>query len=116
MHTTDLLQRILPGARGVLAALLLFAASGAACAEPSPEAALAEALRASLAAPVVACRESRLDPRRLVSFYQPDSPRPHWVSHRGPGARARLLRALLRSAGQHGLEPARYRLDAIEAH
>lgn len=117
MHTTtDLLQRIPPGARGVLAALLLFAASGAARAEPSPEAALAEALRASLAAPVVACSESRLDPRRLAPYYPSASPRPLWVSHRGPGARARLLRALLRTAGQHGLEPARYRIDDIEAH
>jgi murein L,D-transpeptidase YcbB/YkuD len=114
--TTDLLQRIPPGARCVLAVLLMFTASGAVRAEPAPEDALAEALRASLAAPVVACSESRLDPRRLASFYQPDSPRPHWVSHRGPGARARLLRALLRTAGQHGLEPARYRIDDIEAH
>jgi murein L,D-transpeptidase YcbB/YkuD len=116
VHTTDLLQRIPPGARGVLAALLMFTAPGAAYAEPSVDDALAEALRASLAAPVVSCSESRLDPRRLASFYQPDSPRPHWISHRGPGARARLLRALLRTAGQHGLEPARYRIDDIEAH
>ncbi|BAV34932.1 peptidase [Sulfuricaulis limicola] len=94
----------------------MFATLGAARAEPAPDAALAEALRASLAAPVVSCSESRLDPRRLAPFYQPDSPRPHWVSYRGPGARARLLRALLRTAGQHGLEPARYRIDDIEAH
>lgn len=116
VHTTDLFQRIPPGARCAFAALLMFTVPGAVRAEPSPDAALAEALRASLSAPVVACSESRLDPRRLVSFYQPDSPRPLWVSHRGPGARARLLRAVLRSTGQHGLEPARYRLDDIEAH
>ncbi|MEW6331910.1 MAG: L,D-transpeptidase family protein [Pseudomonadota bacterium] len=94
----------------------MFAAPAAPRAAAAPEDALAEALRASLSAPVVSCSESRLDPRRLASFYQPDSPRPHWVSHRGPGVRARLLRALLLTAGQHGLEPARYRIDDIEAH
>jgi murein L,D-transpeptidase YcbB/YkuD len=116
VHITDRFQQQPHYVRGALAALLMFAASGVARAEPTPDAALVEALRASLSAPVVACSESRLDPRRLASFYQPDSPRPLWVSHRGPGARARLLRALLRTAGQHGLEPARYRLDDIEAH
>jgi murein L,D-transpeptidase YcbB/YkuD len=116
VHTTELLQRKSPGAPCVLAALLMFAAPAALSAVPPPDDALAQALRASLAAPVVSCSESRLDPRRLASFYQPDDPRPHWVSHRGPGARARLLRALLRTAGQHGLEPARYRIDDIEAH
>ena len=116
MHTTDLLQRMPPGARCALAALLMFTAPGAVRAESSPDAALAEALRASLSAPLAACSESHLDPRRLVSFYQTTSPRPLWVSQRGPGARARTLRAALRDAGQHGLEPARYRLDDIEAH
>jgi murein L,D-transpeptidase YcbB/YkuD len=105
-----------PGARCALAALLMFTAPDAVHAEPSPDAALAEALRASLSAPVVSCSESRLDARRLAPFYQPASPSPLWVSHRGPGARARALRSALRAAGQHGLEPARYRLDDIEAH
>jgi len=101
---------------GALAALLMFTVSGAARAEPSPDAALAQALRASLVAPVVACSESRLDPRPLAAFYQPADPRPLWVSPRGPGARARMLRAALRDAGQQGLDPARYRLDDIESH
>jgi len=116
VHITDLFQQQPHHVRGALAALLMFAAPVAVRAEPAPDAALTEALRASLSAPVVSCSESRLDPRRLVAFYQPDSLRPHWISHRGPGARARLLRALLRSAGQHGLDPARYRIDDIEAH
>jgi murein L,D-transpeptidase YcbB/YkuD len=116
VHTTDLLQRLPPGARCVLAALLMFSVPGAGSAEPSPDVALAEALRASLSAPAVACGESRLDPRRLASFYQLASPRPLWVSHQGPGARARMLRAALRAAVLHGLEPARYRLGNIEAH
>ena len=116
MHITDLLQRMPLGARCALAALLMFTAPGAARAEPSPDAALAQALRASLSAPVVACSESRLDPRPLAVFYQPANPRPLWVSPRGPGARARALRAALRAAGQQGLEPARYRLADIEAH
>lgn len=116
MHTTDLFQRMPPGARCALAALLMFTATGAARAEPSPDAALAETLRASLSAPVVPCNGSRLDPQRLAPYYQSASPRPLWVSHQGPGARARLLRAVLRAAGQHGLEPARYRLSDIEVH
>jgi murein L,D-transpeptidase YcbB/YkuD len=116
VHTTDLLQRLLPGARCVLAVLLMFTAFGAGSAEPSPDAALVEALRASLSAPAAACGEPSLDPRRLAPFYQLASPRPLWVSHQGPGARARMLRAALRAAGQHGLEPARYRLGNIEAH
>jgi murein L,D-transpeptidase YcbB/YkuD len=105
-----------PGARCALAALLMLAAPGAARAAPAAEAALAQALRASLAAPVVACSESRLDPRPLAAYYQPASPRPLWVSRRGPGARARALLAALRDAGQQGLDPARYRLRDIEAH
>jgi murein L,D-transpeptidase YcbB/YkuD len=116
VHTTDLIQRLSPGARCVLAALLMFIAPGAGSAEPSPDAALAEALRASLSAPAVACGESRLDPRRLAYYYKLASPRPLWVSHQGPGARARTLRAALRAVGQHGLEPASYRLGNIEAH
>ena len=104
MHITDLLQRLSPAARCVLAASLMFTVPGAGRAEPSPDAALAEALRVSLSAPAEACGESRLDPRRLAPFYQLASPRPLWVSHQGPGARARTLRAALRTAGQHGLE------------
>ena len=116
VHTTDLLQRLSPGARCVLAALLMFTAPGPVRAELSPDAALAEALRASLSAPVVPCSGLRLDPRRLAPYYQLATPRPLWVSHQGPGARARMLRAVLRAAGQHGLEPARYRLSDIEVH
>lgn len=116
MHITDHFQRTPSGAQRAFTALLMLATLGTARAEPLPDAALAEALRASLSAPVVACSESRLDPRGLVAFYQPAGPRPLWVSHRGPGVRARLLRALLRSAGQQGLEPTRYRIDDIEAH
>ncbi|MHB1142646.1 MAG: L,D-transpeptidase family protein [Sulfuricaulis sp.] len=116
MPVTDRFQQQPHYARGALAALLIFAASGVARAEPAPDAALVEALRVSLSTPVVACSESRLDPRRLAPYYPSASPRPYWVSHRGPGTRARLLRALLRTAGQHGLEPARYRIDDIEAH
>jgi len=116
VHTTDLFQRLLPGARCVLATLLMFIARGAGSAEPSPDAAFVEALRASLSAPAVACGEPSLDPRRLAPFYPLASPRALWVSHQGPGARARTLRAALRTAGQHGLDSARYRLGAIETH
>ncbi len=116
MPVTDRFQQQPHYARGALAALLMFAAPVVVRAEPAPDAALVEALRASLSASVVACSESRLDPRRLAPYYPSASPRPYWVSHRGPGTRARLLRALLRTAGQHGLEPARYRIDDIEAH
>ncbi|MGE5241549.1 MAG: peptidoglycan-binding protein, partial [Bacteroidota bacterium] len=116
MSTTDLLQRIPPGARCAFTALLMFTAPGAARAEPSPDAALVQVLRASLSAPVVACSESRLDPRPLAAYYPSASTRPLWVGSRGPGARARTLLAALRDAGQQGLDPARYRLADIEAH
>ena len=116
VRTTDLLQRLPPGTRCFLGALLMFTVPSAARAEPSPDAALEVALRASLSAPVVACSESRLDPRQLVRFYQPASPRPLWVSQNEPSVRARALRAALRAASQHGLAPARYRLGDIEAH
>jgi murein L,D-transpeptidase YcbB/YkuD len=104
------------GAQCALAALWLFIAPEAFSAEPAADAALAQALRASLAAPVVACSESRLDPRPLAAYYRPADPRPLWVSPRGPGARARALLAALRDAGQQGLDPAHYRLADIEAH
>ncbi len=116
MQTTDLLQRMPPGARCALAALLMLTVSDVTRAAPPSDAALTQALRASLSAPVVSCSESRLDPRPLAPFYQPANPRPLWVSHRGPGARARTLLAALRTAGQDGLDTARYRLGDIEAH
>ena len=103
-----------PGARCALAALLILIAPGAARAGTSPDAALVEALRAALSATDVSCSESHLKPWTLASYYQPANPRPLWVSNQGPGARARTLRAALRTAGQDGLEPARYRLAEIE--
>lgn len=73
------------------------------------------AVTAALQQPVVACDAAHLDPQRLAPYYSA-SPAPYWLSARGPNARAVLLRATLQNAGHEGLTPARYGLDAIEAH
>ncbi|MBS1236565.1 MAG: peptidase, partial [Proteobacteria bacterium] len=76
--------------------------------------AVTDALAAALQEPVVNCGAAQLDPQRLVPYYTEIAPL--WVSERGAGARAQLLRTALQNAGQEGLPPTRYRIADIEAY
>jgi murein L,D-transpeptidase YcbB/YkuD len=73
------------------------------------------ALRGVLAAPVDTCGASHLDRRRLARFYPGRSPLPLWVDDKGPGPRARRLRAMLERSETEGLASARYGLEAVAA-
>ena len=78
--------------------------------------AVSDALAAALQAPAVNCDAVRLDRQRLAPYYAAAETVPLWVSARGAGARAQLLRTALQNAGQEGLSPARYRITDIEAY
>jgi murein L,D-transpeptidase YcbB/YkuD len=93
-------------------ALWLVAVSALADFLSGPTDALATALRA----PVISCGEVMLDRERLIPYYPANAPLPLWINEHGPNARARLLRATLKDAGQEGLSAARYRPAEIEAH
>ena len=54
-----------------------------------------------------------LDPRVLARFYRPRDFAPAWDARDGGPDRAALLLRALVAAGTHGLDPARYHLDAI---
>ena len=56
-----------------------------------------------------------LDPRALGRFYRPRDFTPAWDARDGGTDRAALLLETLATAEAHGLEPARYRLEAIRA-
>lgn len=55
-----------------------------------------------------------LDRTQLRAFYQQHEFRPVWLTHDSPNYHAWLLRKALRSADREGLDPADYRLPAIE--
>ena len=54
-----------------------------------------------------------LDPRALARFYRPRDFAPAWDARDGGPDRAALLLRALVTAETHGLDPARYHLDAI---
>ena len=96
-----------------LAALLYLAPGGAAQAFVAPPS-LAFELRAALldlrADPTIAA-ERLADPELLGSFYQRRDYRPVWES----GARLEALLDAIRSSFAHGLRPADYHLEALQA-
>jgi murein L,D-transpeptidase YcbB/YkuD len=77
---------------------------------------LSDTLAAMLQAPAVNCGTAWLDRQQLVSYYSVTEAAPLWVSARGAGARAQLVRTALQNAGQEGLSPTHYRIDDIKAY
>ncbi|HUF77509.1 MAG TPA: L,D-transpeptidase family protein [Thermoanaerobaculia bacterium] len=51
----------------------------------------------------------------LVAFYEANGHHPAWFDGRRPSREARELVELLRRAGEHGLDPLRYRPELLEA-
>jgi murein L,D-transpeptidase YcbB/YkuD len=100
----------------VLAAVAMLVMHGPVRAEAPGGELLAQALRAALVSPSVACSDARLDTRRLAPFYRRADTAPLWTAESGPGRRARQLLVALQTADEQGLPVARYRLDDIEAH
>jgi murein L,D-transpeptidase YcbB/YkuD len=77
---------------------------------------LSDTLAAMLQAPAVNCGTAWLDRQQLVSYYAVAEAPPLWVSARGAGARAQLLRTALQNAGQEGLTSTHYRIDDIKTY
>jgi murein L,D-transpeptidase YcbB/YkuD len=96
-------------ARVVCLALLL------ACAAPAPAGSSTAGLPSSLAAGAVGSGEPLLSREALRLFYAARGERPAWSDGGVPSPQVDALVAALRTAGDEGLRPADYHLEAITA-